>query len=76
MIILRGSVAERFKAHAWKACNGATRSQVQILSLPPKMEKPELALDFYVFEGSEMDPYPVASAIFYVKKKPEVKLLA
>ena len=30
-----GSVAERFKAHAWKACNGATRSEVRILSLPP-----------------------------------------
>ena len=30
-----GKVAEWFKAHAWKACNGATRSQVQILSFPP-----------------------------------------
>ena len=28
-------MAEWFKAHAWKACNGATRSQVQILSFPP-----------------------------------------
>lgn len=27
------------KAHAWKACDGATRSQVRILSFPPKIEK-------------------------------------
>ena len=30
-----GKVAEWFKAHAWKACKGATLSQVQILSFPP-----------------------------------------
>ena len=30
-----GEVAEWLKAHAWKACNGATRSQVRILFSPP-----------------------------------------
>ena len=34
-LLKRGKVAEWFKAHAWKACKGATLSQVQILSFPP-----------------------------------------
>ena len=68
MIILRGSVSEWFKEHAWKACVGATLPQVRILSLPPKMEKPELALGFAFLKGA-LDPYPVASAIFCADKK-------
>ena len=31
-------MSEWFKEHAWKACNGATRSEVRILSLPPEAE--------------------------------------
>ena len=31
-----GSVAEWFKAHAWKACKRETVSEVRILSLPPE----------------------------------------
>ena len=30
-------MAEWLKAHAWKACDGATRSQVRILSFPPEL---------------------------------------
>ena len=30
-----GEVAERFKAHAWKACKGATLSRVRIPLSPP-----------------------------------------
>ena len=33
-----GEVAEWLKAHAWKACNGATRSQVRILFSPPNFK--------------------------------------
>ena len=34
-----GSVAEWFKAHAWKACKGETLSEVRILSLPPFFDR-------------------------------------
>ena len=34
-------MAEWLKAHAWKACKGATSSQVRILSLPPNFDRPE-----------------------------------
>ena len=37
-----GKVAEWFKAHTWKACKGATLSQVQILSFPPELATKEL----------------------------------
>lgn len=32
-------MAERLKAHAWKACKGLRPSQVRILSLPPGSNK-------------------------------------
>ena len=35
IMMICGRVAEWLKAHAWKACKGATSSQVRILSLPP-----------------------------------------
>ena len=44
IISLGGSVAEWFKAHAWKACKGESLSEVRILSLPPrKKQASELA---------------------------------
>ena len=33
--IKKGEVAERLKAHAWKACKGATLSRVRIPLSPP-----------------------------------------
>ncbi len=32
---LNGEVAERLKAHAWKACKGVTLSRVRIPLSPP-----------------------------------------
>ena len=35
LIHVSGELAEWSKAHAWKACNGATHSRVQIPCSPP-----------------------------------------
>ena len=41
-------MAERFKAHAWKACKGATLSRVQIPLSPPS-NKPDFKRLIWIF---------------------------
>ena len=48
-------MSEWFKEHAWKACNGATRSEVRILSLPPcqklNIKRAPSGSSFYIYSG-------------------------
>ncbi len=52
--ILIGVVAERFKAHAWKACWGECPSRVRIPPTPP-LKQPALC-GFFITKKNAREP--------------------
>lgn len=74
MIILRGSVSEWFKEHAWKACVRATVPEVRILSLPPGSKK-EDPLGVLFFASSSEDARGSISSINHKVRSGNIRIL-